>query len=68
LEIKNKKNETDVSEESNVCVFIEGVETAGSSDMLAWSTYLPNDMPADDLDNPKPLFHEIKRFRLHYCD
>jgi hypothetical protein len=62
------KTETDVSEESTVCVFTEGMETAGSSDMLAWSTYQPNDIPVDDLGKPKPLFYETKRFRFHYCD
>jgi hypothetical protein len=62
------KTEANVSEGSTVCAFTEGVETTGSSDILAWSTYLPNDIPADDLDNPKLLFYETKRFRLHYCD
>jgi hypothetical protein len=58
----------DVSEDSTVCVFTEGMETAGSSDMLAWSTDSPNDTPVNDLENPKPLFYETKQFRLHYCD
>jgi len=62
------KTEMDVSEESTVCVFTEGMEKAGFSDMLAWSTYLPNDIPVDELDNPKPLFYETNQFRLHYWD